>query len=65
MKGIILNKYRNELGKVHRKEYDSGLRNTWCCRSMMRSYQSRPDKKCGTIQTFIRDNLVLHIYEAS
>ena len=26
----IMNKYRNELGRAHRKEYESGVRNEWC-----------------------------------
>lgn len=60
---VILNKYRNELGRMFRKEYDSGIRNTWCNRSSMRSYQVRPDLKSGTIVTFIMDNLVLNIWE--
>ncbi len=59
----ILNKYRNELGRLHRKEYDGGLRNEWCNRSSMRTYQCRPDLKCGTIQTSVQDNLILELYE--
>lgn len=26
-KGVVLNKYRNELGKLYRKVYDNGMRN--------------------------------------
>lgn len=59
----ILNKYRNELGRQYRKQYDSGLRNEWCNRAGMRSYQCRPDRKCGTVMTFAQDNLVLEMYE--
>lgn len=62
-KAVILNKYRNELGKVYRKDYEGGLRNDWCRRSAMRSYQCRPDKKCGVVQTFIQDNLILEMFE--
>lgn len=61
-KGVVLNKYRNELGKLHRKVYDNGMRNEWCNRSSMRSYSCRPDRKCGTVNTFTRDNLILEIY---
>lgn len=50
-----MNKYRNELGKLHRKEYDNGLRNEWCNRASMRSYQCRPDRKSGTVMTFAQD----------
>lgn len=57
----MLNNYRNELGKAHRKEYDGGLRNDWCKRSVMRSYSCRQDYKCGTDNTFVADNLVLEI----
>ena len=60
---IILNKYRNELGRKFRRGYDSGIRTTWCNRSSMRSYQVRPDLKSGTIVTFVMDNLVLNIWE--
>ena len=63
MRRTVLNKYRNELGREHRKEYDGGLRNEWCRRSAMRSYQCRPDRKSGTVMTFIHDNLVLECYE--
>jgi hypothetical protein len=63
MRKTILNKYRNELGRLHRKEYESGVRNGWCRRSGMRSYQCRPDRKSGTVVTFIQDNLVMEIYE--
>lgn len=61
-KGVVLNKYRNELGKLYRKVYDNGMRNEWCNRSSMRSYSCRPDRKCGTINTFTQDNLILEIY---
>lgn len=61
---VILNKYRNEFGKAHRKEYESGLRNAWCIRSNMRSYQCRQDGKSGVVNTFLADNLVLEHYEA-
>lgn len=60
---VIINKYRNELGKAYRKAYDGGLRNEWCRRSAMRSYQCRPDFKCGTLQTFTQENLLLETYE--
>lgn len=63
MRKLILNKYRNELGKAHRREYERGLRNEWCNRSTMRSYQCRPDLKSGTILTMVNDNLVMEIYE--
>lgn len=62
-KGVILNKYRNELGRQYRKMYDSGMRSDWCNRSSMRDYSCRPDFKCGTIVTFIQDNLVFEAYE--
>ena len=59
---IVLNKYRNDFGRLHRKEYDGGLRNSWCIRSNMRSYQCRQDGKSGVLNTFLTDNLVLEIY---
>ena len=62
---VIMNKYRNELGRAHRKEYESGVRNEWCNRSSMRSYQCRPDQKSGTITTIVNDNLVIEMYENS
>ena len=45
MISVVLNKYRNELGRQHRKLYDGGFRNEWCNRSSMRTFQSRPDRK--------------------
>lgn len=63
MRRVILNKYRNELGKKFRRLYDSGVRNDWCKRSNMRSYMPRPDLKFGTLTTFASDNLVMGIYE--
>ena len=62
---VCFNKYRNELGRAHRKEYDNGLRNEWCNRASMRSYQCRPDRKCGTVMTFVQDNLILELYETN
>lgn len=62
---VIMNKQRNELGRAHRKEYDGGLRNDWCKRSAMRSYSCRGDSKCGVVNTFVTDNLVLETYEAT
>lgn len=53
-KAIILNKYRNELGRTYRKQYDNGLRTRWCNRSNMRSYQCRPNSKCGVVLTIDR-----------
>lgn len=61
--GVILNKYRNELGRQYRKMYESGVRNEWCNRSSMRTYQCRTDNKSGTVVTFTRDNLILEVYE--
>lgn len=60
---VVLNKYRNELGKMYRRYYEAGVRNTLCSRSAMRSYQCRKDDKSGTIVTFIQDNLILELYE--
>ena len=54
---VIMNKQRNE--------YDGGLRNDWCKRSAMRSYSCRSDCKCGVVNTFVTDNLVLETYEAT
>lgn len=62
-KSIILNKYRNELGRKYRKLYDNGLRTGWCNRSSMRSYQCRPDSKSSVVMTVIQDNLILELYE--
>lgn len=62
-KAIILNKYRNELGRTYRKQYDNGLRTRWCNRSNMRSCQCRPNSKCGVVLTTIQDNLILEMYE--
>lgn len=64
-KSIVFNKYRNELGRKYRKLYDNGIRNKWCNRASMRSYQCRPDKKSGTVVTFVQDNLILELYETS
>lgn len=63
MRKVILNKYRNDLGKRFRRLYDGGVRNEWCRRSNMRSYMPRPDDKFGTLTTFVGDNLVLEVYE--
>ncbi len=65
MRKIVMNKYRNEFGRMHRREYECGLRNEWCCRSNMRSYQCRPDKKSGVVLSFVSDNLILEIYETT
>ena len=65
MISVVLNKYRNELGRQQRKLYEGGFRNEWCNRSYMRTFQIRPDRMCpksGPIQTFILDNLILEIY---
>lgn len=60
---VIMNKQRNEYGRMHRKEYDNGMRNDQLRRSLMRSYQSRQDRKCGVVNTFVMDNLVMEAYE--
>lgn len=62
-KAIILNKYRNELGRAYRKKYDNGFRSSWCNRSSIHSYQCRPNSKCGVVSTTIQDNLILEMYE--
>lgn len=62
-KKLILNKYRNEYGKQHRKEYEAGKRSELCRRYLMRSYLPRKDKHCGTITTFLQDNLVFEFYQ--
>lgn len=61
----ILNKYRNEDGRVFRKVYDSGIRSEKIRRKNFKSYQCRRDYKCGPLLTFVLDNLVLETYEAS
>lgn len=61
MKKLILNKYRNDLGRKFRKLYEAGIRDKKCRRSLMRSYQSRTDLKSGVLGTFVRDNLVLEL----
>ena len=60
----ILNKYRNEDGKVFRKMYESGIRSKKIRRKNFKSYQCRRDFKCGPLLTFVLDNLVLETYEA-
>lgn len=60
---VIMNKQRNEYGKMHRKEYDNGMRNDLLRRSLMRSYQGRQDSKCGVVNTFVMDNLLMETYE--
>ncbi len=62
---ITMNKQRNEYGKMHRKEYENGMRNGLLRRSLMRSYQCRQDGKCGVVNTFVTDNLVMETYEKS
>lgn len=54
---VVLNKYRNELGKMYRRYYEDGVHNTLCNRSAMRSYQCRKDGKSGTLATFIQFQL--------
>jgi len=61
MKAIVLNKYRNELGKVRRKEYDSGVRDGECNRSAMNAFSCRSDNKAGTMPTMSNFNLLLEI----
>lgn len=61
---VILNKYRNALGRQFRSLYDRGVRNSWCRRSAMRSFQARPDLKSGTVNTMVNDNLLLELYSA-
>ena len=34
-----------------------------CEADMKSSYQCRPDRKCGTVMTFVQDNLILELYE--
>lgn len=60
----ILNKYRNEDGKVFRKMYENGIRSERIRRKNFKSYQCRRDFKCGPLLTFVLDNLVLETYEA-
>lgn len=59
---IVLNKYRNELGRKFRKMYDGGGRSAWCRRSAMRAFMPRPDCKSGTIATVVIDNLIMELY---
>lgn len=61
----ILNKYRNEDGKVFRKMYESGIRSERIRRKHFKSYQCRGDFKCGPLLTSVLDNLALEIYETS
>jgi hypothetical protein len=58
---IIMCKYRNEYGRKMRKVYEShrgGVRRCEC-----KSYQCRPNRKCGTVMTAVQDNLLLMMYE--
>ena len=65
LRKTILNKYRNEMGKRYRRVYEEGLRNDWCNRAHFKSYQVRPDSKCGSLVTFVYDNLAIELYETN
>ena len=60
--GCLLTFHRGGYGRLHRKEYERVSRQ-WGGYSAMRSYQTRPDHRTGTIVTFVEDNLVIETYE--
>ena len=62
---IILNKVRNELGRKLRSLYEGGARDSVIRRCNLRDYQPRSDGKCGVVNTFRSDNIVLRLYETA
>lgn len=64
MNAVCLNKYRNDYGRQMRGLYEyRHVRNDDIRRMNMQSYTCRTDHKCGIVNTFIRDNLIIETYE--